>query len=115
MLHRDNPDGPVGECVDALDRLARAGRMRVFGGSNWTTARIDAANAYADAHGRQRFAAVSNQVSLAEMLEPVWARCISASAEARLGWHRRTGIPAFACSSPARERKDGGVGSEGSA
>jgi aryl-alcohol dehydrogenase-like predicted oxidoreductase len=47
FLHRDNPDVPVGEWVDVLDEHFRAGRIRSFGGSNWTPGRIDAANAYA--------------------------------------------------------------------
>ena len=52
MMHRDNPDVPVGEFVDVLDEHDRAGRIKVFGGSNWTPARFDEANAYAAANGK---------------------------------------------------------------
>jgi len=102
LLHRDNPDVPVGEFVDALNRLRRAGRMRVFGGSNWSIERIDAANAYAAANGLTGFQAISNQFSLAEMIEPMWAGCISASDDASIDWLRRTRMPLFAWSSQAR-------------
>ena len=50
FMHRDNPDVPVGEFVDAMDAEVKKGRIRgIFGGSNWTRERIDAANAYAEA------------------------------------------------------------------
>jgi len=45
FLHRDNPSVPAGEFVDVLHELVIAGRIRKFGGSNWTIARIDEANA----------------------------------------------------------------------
>ena len=47
LLHRDNPDVPVGEFVDVLDEHASAGRIRAFGVSNWTIARFEEANEYA--------------------------------------------------------------------
>ena len=40
MFHRDDPEHPVGPLVDALDEEVRAGRIRAYGGSNWTTSRI---------------------------------------------------------------------------
>ena len=40
FMHRDNPDVPVGEFVDAMDAEVKAGRIRgPFGGSNWTRER----------------------------------------------------------------------------
>ncbi len=72
FLHRDNPDVPVGEFVEALNAEVQAGRIRCFGGSNWTLGRIRAANAYAESHGLQGFSAVSNNFSLAQMVEPIW-------------------------------------------
>ena len=54
FMHRDNLEIGVEEFVDVLDAEVRAGRIRTFGGSNWTPARIDAANAYAAAHRQAR-------------------------------------------------------------
>ena len=102
FLHRDNPDVPVGEFVDVLNEHYRAGRIKVFGGSNWTLARMDEANAYAAKHGLEGFRVLSNQFSLAEMIEPVWAGCISASDAASVAWLKRTGTTLFGWSSQAR-------------
>src|SRR5438045_890015 len=50
-MHRDNPDVPVGEFVDVLNEHLNAGRIRAFGGSNWSLERVDAANDYAHSKG----------------------------------------------------------------
>ena len=47
LLHRDDPSLPVGPIVEAFNEHWRAGRIRAFGGSNWTHERIQAANDYA--------------------------------------------------------------------
>ena len=102
FLHRDNLDIPVSEWVDVLDEHYRAGRIRTVGGSNWTPARFDEANAYARKQGRVQLRHLSNQFSLAEMLEPVWAGCLSASDDPSIDWLRSTGTSLFAWSSQAR-------------
>ena len=79
LLHRDDPTVPVGPIVEALNEHRSAGRIRAFGGSNWTAARIAEANAYAEKAGKRGFAAVSNNFSLARMIDPVWPGCIAAS------------------------------------
>lgn len=56
LLHRDDPSLPVGEIMQALDEMVRAGRARAIGCSNWTAAHIASANAYARAHGLTPFA-----------------------------------------------------------
>jgi aryl-alcohol dehydrogenase-like predicted oxidoreductase len=85
-----------------LNEHARAGRMTVFGGSNWSLERVDAANAYAKRNGLQGFGAVSNNFSLARMVDPVWAGCVAASDPASRAWFARTQTPLFAWSSQAR-------------
>lgn len=102
MLHRDNLDVPVGEFVDALNAQVRAGRIRVFGGSNWSLERIAAANRYAKRKGLQGFGAVSNNFSLARMVDPVWGGCISASDADSRRWLKKNQFPLFAWSSQAR-------------
>ena len=102
MMHRDNPEIPVGEFIDVLNEHRRAGRVRVFGASNWTIERIEAANAYAESKGLAGFAAVSNNFSLARMLAPPWDGCISASDEKSRAWFTRTQMPLMAWSSQAR-------------
>lgn len=102
FMHRDNLDVPVGEFVDVLNAHVRGGRIKVFGGSNWTIERMAEANAYARRKGVQGFGALSNNFSLARMVDPVWAGCISASDAASRRWLTETQIPLFAWSSQAR-------------
>ncbi len=78
MMHRDNLDIPVGEFIDVLNQLKNRGKINVFGGSNWTLKRILEANAWAKKHGLQGFNVISNNLSLADMIDPVWAGCESA-------------------------------------
>jgi predicted dehydrogenase/aryl-alcohol dehydrogenase-like predicted oxidoreductase len=102
MMHRDNEAVPVGEFIDVLNEHAGAGRIRIFGGSNWTVARVEAANAYAKAHGLQGFSAVSNNFSLARMVNAVWDGCIQASGPEDRAWLTRTQLPLMPWSSQAR-------------
>ena len=101
MLHRDNPEVPVGEFVECLNEHRRAGRFQAFGGSNWTTERIDEANAYAAARDLVGFAASSPNLALATWNEPMWRGCVSAGDPASREWYARTRLPLFAWSSQA--------------
>ena len=56
-LHRDDPTRPVGHYIDLLNTFVREGKVRVFGASNWTAARLRAANAYARETGQLGFGA----------------------------------------------------------
>ncbi|MCO4319352.1 aldo/keto reductase [Phyllobacterium sp. 21LDTY02-6] len=103
FMHRDNPDIPVGEFVDAMDAEARRGRIRgFFGGSNWTRERMDEAISYANANGKTAPAALSNNFSLAEMLDPIWDGCVAASDAEWKEWLNARQIPNFAWSSQGR-------------
>ncbi len=102
LLHRDNPEVEVGEFVDVLNEHHAAGRIRAFGGSNWSLERVDAANEYAKSKGLVGFTAVSNNFSLARMVEPVWDGCIAASDPASIAWFEETRIPLLAWSSLGR-------------
>lgn len=101
MMHSDNPGVPVGELVECLNEHLRAGRLRAFGGSNWSTERIDAANAYAHTHGLTGFAASSPNFSLAAWNEPMWPACLSASDAQSRAWYTTQQMPLFAWSSQA--------------
>ncbi|WP_420111871.1 aldo/keto reductase [Pseudactinotalea sp.] len=102
MMHRDNTDIPVGEFVDVLDEHARAGRIGVFGGSNWSIERFEEANAYAEANGRQGFSVLSNHFGLAEAYDVPWAGCRHATDPESKEWLARTGTPLLPWSSQAR-------------
>lgn len=102
LMHRDNPEIPVGEFVDVLNEHKRAGRIKAFGGSNWSVERVGEANEYAMAHGLTGFSAVSNNFSLAHMVQPVWAGAMSATDPESIAWFTKTRMPLFAWSSLAR-------------
>lgn len=102
IMHRDNLDIPVGEFVDVLNEHKNAGRIRAFGGSNWTIERVEAANEYAKSKGLTGFSAISNNFSLARMVEPVWGGCISSSDPESRAWFQKTQMPLMAWSSLAR-------------
>jgi predicted dehydrogenase/aryl-alcohol dehydrogenase-like predicted oxidoreductase len=102
MLHRDNLEIPAGEFIDVLNEHKRAGRIRVFGASNWSIRRFEEAQAYARAHGLAGFAALSNNFSLAQMIEAPWAGCLASSDPESRAWLTRTGMPLFPWSSQAR-------------
>jgi predicted dehydrogenase/aryl-alcohol dehydrogenase-like predicted oxidoreductase len=103
FMHRDNTEIPVGEFVDAMDAEVRAGRIRgIFGGSNWTRERLDEAIAYAEKNGKTAPAALSNNFSLAEMLDPIWAGCVAASDDDWKTWLKAKQMPNFAWSSQGR-------------
>ncbi|MBC3762468.1 aldo/keto reductase [Quadrisphaera oryzae] len=102
LMHRDDPSVPVGEFVDVLDEHARAGRIGVYGGSNWTPERFDAANDYAAAHGRAGFRVLSNHFGLARALDVPWAGCVHATDPASRAWLEERGVPLLPWSSQAR-------------
>lgn len=102
LLHLDDPAQPPEPLVDALNAQRLRGRVAVVGASNWTTARLDRANAYASGRGLDPFAVSSLQLSLAVPREPMFPRTRSAAGDApTLDWHRRTATPLLAWSTQA--------------
>lgn len=104
LLHRDDPDYPVGELVDVLDEYRQQGRIGIYGGSNWSVERVKAANEYAAANGKAPFVISSPQLSVAEMTKPPWPGCISAGGQqgaADRAWYEQNQISLFTWSSLA--------------
>ena len=102
LLHRDNPQVPVGEFIDALNEQIAAGRIKAIGGSNWTIQRLAEANKYAAKKGKTPFAVLSNNFSLARMVNPVWDGCIAASDPESRKWLTKAQVTVLAWSSQAR-------------
>ena len=72
LLHRDDPRKPAGEIVEIFNALYREGKIRAFGGSNWTHTRIEEANRYAQEHGLIPLTVSSPNFSLAEQVRDPW-------------------------------------------
>ncbi len=103
VMHRDNPDVPIGEFVDVLNGLLDRNLIRgVLGGSNWSFERFDAFNEYARSHGKQGMAVLNNNLSLARMVKPVWNGCVHVSDTASRRRLEEEQITNFSWSSQAR-------------
>lgn len=93
-LHLDEPTRPVGEIIEALAALWESGRIHAYGASNWSTARIEAANEYAAAHKLPPFVASQPWFSLG-------ALAADPAADELLHWHRASGLTMIPYSSQA--------------
>lgn len=101
FLHRDDTRMPVDEIIDMMSGHVAAGRIRAFGGSNWSTTRLEAANAWAAANGKPRMVASQPEFNLA------WQNRTPATGDPAvryltdddIAWHGTSGLPVV-CYSP---------------
>jgi aryl-alcohol dehydrogenase-like predicted oxidoreductase/predicted dehydrogenase len=100
-LHRDNNDIPVSEFVDVLDEIKAEGLINNIGASNWNLDRFSTARDYALKNNKEPFTVLSNNFSLAEMLEPVWPGCVAINKQF-LDYIKSNEIKLFPWSSTAR-------------
>ena len=100
MLHRDDPTKPVGPIVEVLNDLRERGKLKLFGVSNWSVTRIEAANSYAYEHDLEPFTVSSPNYGLAEqVLDPWGGGCVSISGPAEVEnrrWYQDSGMTIFA-------------------
>tara|TARA_B100000953_G_scaffold158378_1_gene130966 strand:+ start:424 stop:2430 length:2007 start_codon:yes stop_codon:yes gene_type:complete len=101
-LHRDNLEVPVGEFIEALNELKEEGLIRLIGASNWSLSRFSESITYAETSGKDSFSLLSNNFSLARMLEPVWPGCESCSEDDFKEFLKEKQIAIFPWSSQAR-------------
>lgn len=101
MFHRDDVSLDVAPLVDALDEEIRGGRIRAWGASNWTTARLQQAAEYAERAGKAKPVASSPHFSLAKAKEPYWPDTVITTDEDR-EWFARRNMPLVAWSSLGR-------------
>ena len=66
QLHWPDPLTPIAETIDALDELAREGKLRFTGSSHFTGQQVIEADRYARGTGKLRFNAAQNHYSLLE-------------------------------------------------
>lgn len=104
-LHRDDPAREIGEILETMEALVKEGKIRFYGASNFTAARLREAKAYSEAHGLTGFSAVSNQHSVARVnrgdnTNPDPTLVIHGEAEE--AFHRETGMLLIPYQSTAR-------------
>ena len=101
MFHRDDPAVEVGTLVEAVNSAIDRGYIGAWGVSNWTTARIEAALDYADAHDLRGPVANSAHYSLVDQLDEPWADVVTLTGPGRVHdreWHRDRGVAVLAWS-----------------
>ncbi|UOX87468.1 aldo/keto reductase [Amycolatopsis sp. FBCC-B4732] len=64
--HRDDPDTPLEETLEAFDALVRAGKVRYLGASNYTAERLAEALSTSDRNGLARYAVLQPHYNLLE-------------------------------------------------
>ena len=104
LLHRDDPDVPVGPIVECLHEHKEKGHIHAYGGSNWSHERIAAANAYAKNYGLTPFVVSSPHFSLADQAQPPWSGCVTISGPSQKTtrtWYQAQKMPLFTWSSLA--------------
>ena len=99
MLHRDDPRHPVGEIIQTLNAEIRRGRVRHLGASNWSTARLAEANAFAAQRGLQGFVISSPQWNLGRqnhlsvLPDGSFDQSVIPMSEADVQWHAESRLP----------------------
>lgn len=98
LLHRDDERMPVAPMMDALHLEMMRGRIRAFGASNWSTARIAEANAYASKNNLRPFVLSSPSLSLPRPKPFLFPGALYAGDTVR-AWHEQHQFPLLAWSS----------------
>jgi aryl-alcohol dehydrogenase-like predicted oxidoreductase len=101
-LHRDDPTQPVEDILETMNAQVRAGKIRHFGCSNWSAARITAAQQAAADMGVDGFVADQMMWSLA-VIDPAGIpdKTTVAMNPELYAYHMQSGMAALAYSSQA--------------
>jgi aryl-alcohol dehydrogenase-like predicted oxidoreductase len=98
LLHRDDETVELGPLLETLNEEQERGRIKVFGGSNWSVDRIVEANAFAARNGLNGFTVSSPGLSLARPTRERYPGTLFAD-DAIRQWHQSSGMPLLAYSS----------------
>jgi aryl-alcohol dehydrogenase-like predicted oxidoreductase len=101
-VHRDDPSRPAAEIVGALESLRREGLIRHYACSNWSTARMEEAEAAAVATGAQGFVANQPEWSLAQRNPESVAADAQVLDSGMMALHQRSGLALIPYSAQAK-------------
>ena len=87
--------------MDALNEVRSEGLIESLGASNWELDRFSKAREYSAANNKEAFSVLSNNFSLADMVDPVWPGCVGTNDE-YLNYLTDNKIMLFPWSSQAR-------------
>ena len=102
IMHRDNTEIPVDEFIDVLNEEKNKGRIKIFGGSNWTLSRFKEANNWAEQNNKVKFSVLNNNLALCKMIKPLWDGCISSNDQEILTYLESTKTAHLSWSSQGR-------------
>jgi len=102
IMHRDNTEIPVDEFIDVLNEEKNKGRIKIFGGSNWTLSRFKEANNWAEENNKVKFSVLNNNLALCKMIKPLWDGCISSNDQEILTYLESTKTAHLSWSSQGR-------------
>ena len=102
IMHRDNTEIPVDEFIDVLNEEKNKGRIKIFGGSNWTLSRFKEANNWAEQNNKVKFSVLNNNLALCKMIKPLWDGCISSNDQEILEYLESTKTAHLSWSSQGR-------------
>ena len=104
FLHKDDKSSEVGATLETLNELQAAGKIGIFGVSNWKRERMEEAREYADKHGLNSFTVAQQCYSFLEQIEdPFDSICLAGDRnKEEREWYIRNQIPVFAYSALAR-------------
>jgi aryl-alcohol dehydrogenase-like predicted oxidoreductase len=109
-LHRDDPDLPAEEILEALEGFRAEGLIRYYGASNWSAARLMQAQESARRRGWLGFSANQAEWSLAKRNAGSAPADLFAMDAAMLDWHVRYGVAAVPYSAQAKGFFDKALG-----
>ncbi|MBR6044323.1 MAG: aldo/keto reductase [Ruminococcus sp.] len=103
FLHRDDENIPVSEIMPILNEFVQSGKVRFIGASNWTTARIEQANRFAEQNGMEPFRVSQINYSLAHSSTDTFGDptlvCMNMW---EYNWYRKHDLPVMAFSPQAK-------------
>lgn len=99
FLHRDDETVRVGEVAEFMNRFLEEGKIKAFGGSNWSAKRIAELNSYAESHGLTGFTVSSPHYSLGRQRRDPWGNgCKTITGNInndQREYYKRTQMPVF--------------------
>jgi aryl-alcohol dehydrogenase-like predicted oxidoreductase len=102
-LHRDDESRPISDILESLNQQVTSGKIRYFGCSNWSLARIQEAITYAQDHHVSGFVANQPMWSLAEPnREAIADKTLVVMDEAHIAFHQKTQMPVIPYASQGR-------------
>jgi aryl-alcohol dehydrogenase-like predicted oxidoreductase len=87
--------------MDALNEVRSEGLIGSLGASNWELDRFSEARNYSASNNKAAFSVLSNNFSLADMIDPVWPGCVGTN-DSYLNYLTDNKIMLFPWSSQAR-------------